>query len=74
MKFTITNLLEHSTNVNMNITFGNISLEEALSIINAIESKIGLKLSDMDKEIVALIKAGTMLQAVKYHKEKTGFV
>lgn len=73
MKFTITNLSEHSSNVNLNINFTNVSLEEAVSVINAIETKLGANLTKMDKEIVALMKDGSLLAAVKFHKEQTGW-
>ena len=73
MRFTIGNISEHSNNVNLSINFTNVTLEEATAIINAIESKTGANLSKMDKEIVALIKAGSLLNAVKYHKEQTGW-
>lgn len=73
MKFSITNVLESSTNVNLVINFANISLDEAVSILNAIDAKIGPNLTAMDKHIVALIKNESLLTAVKYHKEQTGW-
>jgi ribosomal protein L7/L12 len=72
MRFTIGNVSEHSNNVNLSINFTNVTLEEAASIIRTIESKTCANLSKMDKEIVNLIKAGSLLNAVKYHKDQTG--
>lgn len=73
MKFKIENTVPNSNNVNLNIDFANIPLEEAVSVLNAIQNITLSVLSKMDKEIVALIKAGSLLAAVKYHKEQTGW-
>lgn len=73
MKFTIGNTVENSTNVNLSINFSNISLQEAVTILEIIDAKIGGNLSKLDKEIVALIKSESFLIAVKYCKDQTGW-
>jgi len=72
MKFKIENVSENSQYVNLNINFSNISLDEAVTVLDAIEKKLGVNLSKLDKEIVAIIKDGSLLAAVKFHKEQTG--
>lgn len=73
MKFSINNTDISGTNVNLSINFLNISLQEAVSIIYTINSKTTLTLSELDKELVNMINSGSLLQAVKHLKDKSGW-
>ena len=78
MEFKIENGLGEK--VNLEISLKNIPLDEATRIVLSIQrNKSILLLSDLDKELISLMipgpgqTHGAKLQAVKLHKDRTGY-
>ena len=57
--------------LSLTMTFNTLS--DAMNVLNAIENGGGAAtLNSMELELLPIIKAGNMLQAVKFYKDKSG--
>lgn len=68
MNYSITN---NGTKANLAISFEGIDLNDAVKLIEFAKT-IGSNTSDLDYELLKIMKGGSLLMAVKLYKESTG--
>ena len=69
MNYTITG---NSNSIELNMTIKGATLDEIKRIVDFVNENSGDSLSQLDKELIEIIRTGALLQAVKHCKDKTG--